>query len=167
MSEDLRRVHYLLGRFVKAGVASVVREEARAGRPVKYYRITHNWVVPYELTTAESLLTLLDALMHPLMQRFLQLLIEQTQDRSGWQVRLGTEPGGHTYVTVTDAHGQVPTELGPAQAMWTGLSLTPELAAELTARLEHVLRDFQDHPSAAHDARPYTLGVFLVKGKLV
>lgn len=48
---DLSTMYYRVRSFVQAGLIEVVREEKRAGRPVKYYRsVADGFVVPFDVS---------------------------------------------------------------------------------------------------------------------
>ena len=56
LGEPLDRTHYRVKRMLQLGILEVTREEARAGRPVKYYRsVGDGLFVPFSLTSAADL----------------------------------------------------------------------------------------------------------------
>ena len=56
LGEPLHNVKYRAGQMVEAGLLTVTREEARAGRPIRHYRSTADeFFVPYSAMPAPTL----------------------------------------------------------------------------------------------------------------
>lgn len=162
---SLQRAHYLLGKLVRAGVAEVASVEARAGRPVRRYRVAPRWFIPYEVTGAETLEAFLAAQILPRMERFVQLsthLLREHQPTWGYWLEQGPETSN---LRMGDLGGT-------ADALFTGDEpfllnignnrLSRARAAELKRRLLAVLEEFSEEETAG--APEYTIGVMLVRG---
>ncbi|PYE51919.1 winged helix-turn-helix domain-containing protein [Deinococcus yavapaiensis] len=166
LGEDVRRVHYLLGRLVDADLAYVAREEKRAGRPVKYYAMNAHWLVPFDMTDAETIEALLNAQLQPRLERFSHLLVGQLRRDASIVVRVSRgvddEPIG---VSLYDEGRPDPRENGPLFANWMFLRLTPERAQALHTDLNDLLR--RHDVSDDEDASVYSIGLFLAPGDVM
>jgi predicted ArsR family transcriptional regulator len=76
----LSRASYLLGKLHRGEVAVVERIEARAGRPMKRYRVSPRWFIPFEVTAAENLEAFSSAQIGPRMERIAALAAQQMRE---------------------------------------------------------------------------------------
>lgn len=67
LSINLQRAHSLLGKLIQVNIAVIERQDARAGRAIKRYRMLGRWFIPYEVTGAETLETFASAQLMPLL----------------------------------------------------------------------------------------------------
>jgi predicted transcriptional regulator len=91
---------YQLERLCQAGLVTCTREEARAGRPIRFYRaIASQFFVPYVLTPAMNPATLLEQEYVPKSKRFAHnltmtaLKAREAQGEIDWGVRFSLENG--------------------------------------------------------------------------
>lgn len=78
---------YWLGRFQKLGLIELVREEKRAGRPVKVYRTTADvFVAPFELLPSATLMEFFGSFGEAQQRRFLRALgrVSEAMAASDW-----------------------------------------------------------------------------------
>lgn len=165
LGEDVRRTHYLLGRFVRAGLVEVVGTRPRAGRAVKRHRMSPDWLVPFDLTDAETLLELARAQMLPRMERFLSLQAEAVRNVPlSWGVRLARPSPGALDVSFVDERGKEAVPDLPLLSNWQTVRLTRDEALRLRDELERLRERWggRDEPQE----RPFTLGLFLGEGDL-
>lgn len=74
----LNAMHYRVRTFVEAGLLRVVREEKRAGRPVKVYRaVADAFFVPFRLTSHATQQEGWLAHIEPVARRIAQSMVEQ------------------------------------------------------------------------------------------
>lgn len=162
---SVQRAHYLLGKLTGAGIAAVVREDTRAGRAVKRYRMPGRWFIPYEVTGAETLEAFASAQLMPRFETLIGHGVRVMRERSphwGFWLEGGAE---NTSLLIGD-------EGGPAHELFFGdepffmnighLHLKRERASELKRRLWAVLEEFEveNIPGAPE----YTLALMLVRG---
>lgn len=85
---SLSKLSYHVNKWLEYGVLEVVREEKRAGRPVKIYRTTsQRFFIPFQLTPSASLEDLAIELVkpvHELAMREMAHILKQVGD--GWGV---------------------------------------------------------------------------------
>ena len=68
---------YHVKRFLRLGLLTVIREEKRAGKPIKYYRTKADTLfVPFTLTSAETIEALFLSLEHEWQAKFLHCAAE-------------------------------------------------------------------------------------------
>lgn len=82
----LSAMHYRVGTFVEAGLLKVVREQKRAGRPVKVYRsVADAFFVPFQLTTHATPQESWLAHVTPVARRIARSMAEQylMKERAG------------------------------------------------------------------------------------
>ena len=91
---------YQLERLCEAGLVTCTREEARAGRSIRFYRaIAAQFFVPYVLTPAMNPATLLEQEYAPKAKRFahnltsVALQAREAQGEFDWGVRFSLENG--------------------------------------------------------------------------
>lgn len=161
----LQRAHYKLGRFVKAGLARVAREDKRAGRAVKrYVSARPEWFVPFELTPAGTLGELIAGQLEPRMRLIYEALAADITRFSRQQgVTLYMQDGTLTVqlapkeLAQADARPDTPT-----LAQLTRHRLSPTRARALGERWRAVLQEFPDEDDP--DARTFSLAVFFIEG---
>lgn len=156
---DLNAVLYRVRQFLAAGLLYVVRQEKRAGRPVKVYRSVHDaYYVPYEVTPFASL-----------EERMLEQQLPALRERVRLQARLLREAGRSGQSLYHDELGEVwfaSASDAPARSDWfeaagasidysTEVWLTHDEAMALRAYLFEVLERFGRHPAeGAHPPGP-------------
>ncbi|MFC4453722.1 helix-turn-helix domain-containing protein [Deinococcus sonorensis] len=154
--------HYRLRALERAGIAQVVETRARAGRPIKRYRMRSDWFVPFELTSAETLLEFLEQQNQPRMNTFLRHLfghLQAKRETLGFRLR---REGEETSLVISTASGRDPLEDRPHLMQWTELRLTPDRAFQLMERLGELFEEYaQDDEETT-----FTLGLFLGEGAL-
>lgn len=163
----LTRASYLLGTLQRAQVAFVERREARAGRPVKRYRVAGRWFIPYAVTAAETLDAFWLAQSGPRMAQITALAARQMQDDAP-VTGLWLSQGEH------ESNLEIGDEAGPARDIFgsdeplmltiASLSLDEEQARELKRRLLALLAETARQERA--EAPAYTLSLMLVKGRV-
>lgn len=162
---SVQRAHYLLGKLTRAGVAVVVREDARAGRAVKQYRMPERWFIPYEVTGAETLEAFASAQVLPRVERLVShsaRLLREHSPHWGFWLEGGTE---NASLLIGDEHS-------PAHELFFGdepflmslgsMHLSRERAGELKRRLMDVLDDFGTESTPG--TSEYTVALMLVRG---
>lgn len=128
----LSLLHYHLRRMISLELVSIVREEARAGRPVKVYRaVARSFFVPAQLVSrgANKLLTL-----------ELNAALERARALSREDGVLYSVEGGHPKMQRIADAGSEGTEL------WGGLFLDERDAKALAADLRRLLQLYQGPP---------------------
>lgn len=177
---DIRAVHRDVRALCAAGLLAVVREEKRAGRPVKVYRaVAPAFFVPFSATGAAEMTELggtfaarYEALYRSAQAReFGRAHREQGGGRE-WGVRLYLAPEGHVEVD-TSYEGADLVEAGVRYQGPQGLFLHAETVVTLTdgearevqaelIRLLTRLRPLTLAHEAAGSGRPYLLRLGLV-----
>lgn len=163
----LARASYLLGKLQRGGVAFVERVEARAGRPVKRYRVPPRWFIPFEVTAAENLETFSLGQIGPRMERIAAFAAHQLREHQPvWGVWL-SQGEEHSDLEIGDAGG-------PARALFAGdeplmltiatLRLAAPQARELKRRMLALLQECAAWE--APDAPEYALSLMLVRGRV-
>lgn len=163
----LARASYLLGKLHRGEVAFVERTEARAGRPVKRYRVLPRWFIPYEVTAADTLEAFSLTQIGPRMERIAAFAAHQMREHQPvWGVWL-SQGEEHSDLEIGDARG-------PAQALFAGdeplmltiasLRLAAPQARELKRRMLALLQDCATWE--VPDAPQYTVSLMLVRGSV-
>ncbi|MFC4427101.1 winged helix-turn-helix domain-containing protein [Deinococcus navajonensis] len=159
----LTRASYLLSKLQRAGVAVVERVEPRAGRPVKRYRVSPRWFIPYDVTEAESLEAFWWGQIRPRMIQIASLAARQAQAYAPvWGLWLSQGEAG--------SNQEIGDATGPAREIFegdeplmltiAGLRLDEARARRLKRRLLALLQEESDAPNAPE----YTLSLMLVRG---
>lgn len=161
----LNRVHYLIGKLERAKIAQIDREEARAGRSMKYYYIDEGWFIPFENTKEDSLESFICMQTIPRMKYLISNAthVIKRHNNEG----LGYWIDGQT-LSVGDSHG-------PFQELFMGeepffisfrsVKLNDAKARELKGRIMDIVKEYCQFESSEYPT--YTLGLMLVEGKLV
>ncbi|MBZ9751370.1 winged helix-turn-helix domain-containing protein [Deinococcus sp. HMF7604] len=161
----LARASYLLGQLQRAGVAGIERVDARAGRPIKRYRVAPRWFIPYGVTAAATLDDLWLGQLAPRMAQLATLAARQTQSYAPvWGLWLSQGD--------TDSNLELGDETGPAHALFAGdeplmltiatLRLGDEQARRLKGRMLALLKEAAEWETPG--AAPHTLSLLLVRG---
>ncbi|MFB9993118.1 winged helix-turn-helix domain-containing protein [Deinococcus oregonensis] len=161
----LARASYLLSKLERAGVAFVERVDGRAGRPIKRYRVSARWFIPYGVTAAETLDALWWEQLRPRMAQMAALAARQVQGRAPvWGLWLSKGK--------TDSSLEIGDEVGPAQDVFAGdeplmltvatLRLDEPQARQLKRRLLGLLEEAAQWETP--NAPEYTLSLLLVRG---
>lgn len=161
----LTRAAYLLRTLTRAQVAIVERTEARAGRPVKRYRVASRWFIPYTVTAAETLEAFWLAQSGPRMEKITALAARQVQEDvpvSGLWLSQGEG--------VSDL--EIGNEAGPARDLFGGdeplmLTIAGVRLDEAQARAlkRRLLALFEETARSERMGAPvFTLGLLLVQG---
>lgn len=161
----LARASYLLSKLQRAGVSFVEQVDGRAGRPIKRYRVSPRWFIPYEVTAAETLDALWWEQLRPRMAHMAALAARQVQGRGPvWGLWLSQGK--------TDSSLEIGDEAGPAQYVFAGdeplmltiamLRLDESQARHLKRRLLGLLEEAAQWESP--HAPEYTLSLMLVRG---
>lgn len=165
LSVTLQRAHYLLGKLVQADIAVIGREDARAGRAIKRYRMPGRWFIPYEVTGAETLEAFASSQLMPRLETLIGHSARVLRERSPhWGFWLESSPENISLL-IGDEHG-------PANDLFFGdepfflnighMDLSREKATELKRRLWAVLEDFEVENTPG--APEYTVALMLVRG---
>jgi Helix-turn-helix domain len=161
---------YQLERLCQAGLVTCVREEARAGRAIRFYRaIATQFFVPYVLTPAMNPATLLEQEYAAKAKRFahnlttvaLQAREAQHELNSGefdWGVRFSLENGKIRQHAAMEeaAHWNFLSDEDPALIdVWDeGLMLSREDAKALQLELCHLIGRYRaKHGNVAYTVR--------------
>ncbi|GAA4014837.1 hypothetical protein GCM10022631_28370 [Deinococcus rubellus] len=165
LNVSLQRAHYLLGKLVRAQMAVVERQDARAGRAIKRYSMPGRWFIPYEVTGAETLEAFASAQLMPRIETLINHSARVLREHSphwGFWLESSAE---NVSLLIGDEHG-------PAHELVLGdepfflnighIHLSREKASELKRRLWAVLEGFEaeDTPGAPE----YTTALMLVRG---
>ena len=121
-------------RFMDYGLIEITKEKKRAGRAIKYYRSTADiFFVPYEVTTAESLETMM-AERDSYWEKLLRKAVVQTriENLGTWGTRIYKDSRGRL---------QVQTAVDPNENY---SMLDPKQAALLSSWRDSVYLDFED-----------------------
>jgi DNA-binding transcriptional ArsR family regulator len=124
----LSLLHHHVMRLLAFGLVEVVREEPRAGRPVRYYRATHDaFFVPSDLASG--------SFSEPLQKEMRRALENVTDQSSGILIDLDDE--GRPRVRPVG-------EDGPSHPweMWRILKLDRKAAADFGLELKALVRRF-------------------------
>lgn len=163
----LSRASYLLSKLHRGEVAVVERIEARAGRPVKRYRVSPRWFIPFEVTAAENLEAFSSAQIGPRMERIAAFAAQQMREyQPMWGLWL-SQGETHSDLEIGDAGG-------PARALFAGdeplmltiasLRLASSQAKELKRRMLALVQECAAWD--APDAPAYTVSLMLVRGNV-
>lgn len=161
----LGQASYQVGKLQAVGVAVIERVDARAGRPVKRYRVPGHWFIPYEVTAEETLEGFWLLQIGPRMDRIAGFAATQLRAHApAWGLWLSGQCG-QNQLEIGDAGGPARNNFeGDEPLMLTiaGLRLTEPNAR----RLKQLLLEFVNEGSALEtpDALPYTLSLMFVRG---
>jgi hypothetical protein len=155
---------YQLERLCQAGLVTCVRKEARAGRPIRFYRaIASRFFVPYVLTPAMNPATLLEQEYAAKAKRFahnlttVALKAREAQGEMDWGVRFSLENGKIRQHAALEeaAHWNFLSDDDPALIdVWEeGLMLSREEAKALQLELCQLIGRYR----AKSGDGPYTL----------
>jgi hypothetical protein len=155
---------YQLERLCAAGLVTCTREEARAGRAIRFYRaIAAQFFVPYAFTPAMNPATLLEQEYAPKAKRFahnltnVALKAREAQGEIDWGVRFSLENGKIRQHAAMEeaAHWNFLSDEDPALIdVWDeGLMLSREDAKALQLELCHLIGRYRTKTGDA----PYTL----------
>src|SRR5690554_2904536 len=153
LGEPLDRTHYRVKRMLQLGILEVTREEARAGRPVKYYRsVGDGLFVPFSLTSAADLEESRRRTNAELDARLVHAqtvaMRELTDARGTWGFRLFLDDQGATHYDFAPEDAPDDFDLQKLQvqpgspavvAAWLQLPLKREQAKELQRELVELL----------------------------
>ena len=161
----LGQASYQVGKLQAVGVAVIERVDARAGRPVKRYRVPGRWFIPYEVTDEETLEGFWLSQIGPRMDRIAGFAATQLRAHSpAWGLWLSGQ-GGQSQLEIGDADGPARNIFeGDEPLMLTiaGLRLTEPNAR----RLKRLLLEFVKEGGALEspDAPHYALSLMFVRG---
>jgi hypothetical protein len=155
---------YQLERLCQAGLVTCTREEARAGRPIRFYRaIAAQFFVPYAFTPAMNPATLLEQEYAAKAKRFAHnltttaLKAREIQGEFDWGVRFSLENGKIRQHAALEeaAHWNFLSDEDPALVdVWDeGLMLSREDAKALQLKLCHLIGRYR----AKTGDGPYTV----------
>lgn len=154
---------YRVKQFERLGLLEVVREEARVGRSVKFYRaVAEAFYIPFTLTKAETVAALLSPLADFWMQHYLNNATKATADLSpSVGLRIQSE-NGELYAKVALEPDQMlelsDPRIPPIFSLWTAqLYLNPSDARELQRRLLELYLEFNQKQGN----QPFMLGLAL------
>lgn len=160
LGQDVRRVHYKLGRLCEAGLVRVAREEKRAGRAVKFYEACATmYKVPFSLTDAATLRDLIAVLYAPMLNGLLDGMARQLGRRDARTITLFL----NEQRSIQMGFDAPPS--GTSFGALSALSLTDERAAQLRARLVALHDEFRALPDE-EGARIHLVGLMLTPGEL-
>ncbi|GGL08268.1 hypothetical protein GCM10010844_28830 [Deinococcus radiotolerans] len=161
----LAQASYQVSKLHAADVATIERIDARAGRPVKRYRVQPRWFIPYDVTAEDTLDGFWLTQISPRMERISSFAAAQLRAHSpSWGLWLSGH-SGQSHLEIGDAGG-------PARSIFEGdepLMLTIaglRLTEPNARRLKRLLLDLLAEGSALETpgATPYTLSLMLVQG---
>jgi hypothetical protein len=155
---------YQLERLCQAELVNCTREEARAGRPIRFYRaIASQFFVPYAFTPAMNPATLLEQEYAAKAKRFahnlttVALQAREAQGEFDWGVRFSLEDGKIRQRAAMEeaAHWNFLSDNDPALIdVWDeGLMLSREDAKALQLELCHLIGRYR----TKNGDGPYTL----------
>ena len=163
----LARASYLLAKLQREEIARVERTEARAGRPIKRYRVADTWFVPYEVTAAETLESFWAAQLTPRMNGVAGFATRQLQEHHpvwGFWISQGEV---YSNLEVGDRHGPATDLLSgdePLMLTVAALRLADPQARLLKRRLLALLTEASSWETAG--ATEYTLSLLFVRGSI-
>jgi hypothetical protein len=165
---SVKDMAYRVKRFVALGLLDMVREQPRGGRPIRFYRASVAYFVPFASLPEADLVEMVEALVAPWQALALRGLVrtmlsaEEGMLDWGWLLRLrdrgvsvGPAPGptaGPEAMERLMLEGAVPVFYG-----WIPLRLTRERARELQRALVDVVREFGEDDGP----EPHLLGLAL------
>lgn len=149
LGRPLSSVHAQLERLLAAGVVLAAGQQARAGRPLRLYRLPLPWSVPFEVTPAATLRELLDSSFETrLREQFDQLAGVMGRAEGQWEVLLEWQNGQ----LGNSIRPQRRSEVAPLTLVvgaGADLRLSPERVHDLKLRLTALLEEFQASPDEA------------------
>jgi hypothetical protein len=163
MGCSLATMLYRVRTFLGAGLLAVIREQKRAGRPIKYYRtVADGFFIPFALTPYTDLEALLSSVDSERQQIFVRTVAQLLREagiegrriyRKGDEIHSEAAPsleGGLDFQHPSLRHGlDVSSEL----------TLTRESAAALNQELRALLERYKGQVS---DGNPYLLSLMLL-----
>jgi len=153
LGQPLDRTHYRVKRMLQLGILEVTRQEARAGRPVKYYRSRGDGLfVPFSLTSAADLEESRRRTNAELDARLVHAqtvaMRELTESRGDWGFRLFLDDQGATHYDFAPERApddfdlqklQLQPESPAVVATWLQVPLERQQAKELQRELTELL----------------------------
>jgi hypothetical protein len=136
---------YYVGRFVKAGLVQVVREQARAGKPIPVYRATADeFHVPFDSMPPGRRDEFLNGSRKLVLGEFTAAVDRAIMDEGGSGIRVLADPVRGVQIDFID--GSRPSDV-TATEWWGKLTLTDEVARRLRDELEDIVRRYSgEHP---------------------
>lgn len=159
LGRPLSSVHAQLERLLAAGVVEVAQVEARAGRPIRRYRIPLPWHVPFAVTPAATLRELLGGGFESGLREQLDALARvMGRAESPWEVLIERREGQFSQ-QIRPLRRSEMSHLRAAMGSGMSLRLSPGRALELKERLTGLIQEFMSQPDA--DGERWTLTVLL------
>lgn len=149
----LPTLHHQVQRLLALGLVEVAAVEPRRGRPIKRYRATADrFLVPFELSNADTIESLMEELTTAPRRRFIRNMVRHlTHHRADWDFIMEYLPE-HNAVTVSmNARGETRSHeeilLNPDMPAiglaWTQMELPFDVAKELQRELFELFGKYQ------------------------
>jgi hypothetical protein len=154
-------------RLLKLGLLHVARTEARAGKPIRYYRaVADTFFIPFQVYPPERINEANRMLYQDAFQRALERLYrDEYFVELDWGARTVVAPSGDTYLEIVQGNGQHWDYLGdaaPAVASgWNPMWLNPDDAKAMQRELVGVLSKYL----GKNGSRAYLTGIFLCEAQ--
>ncbi len=145
LGAKLGTLHYRVNTFVKAGLLEVVREQKRAGRPIKHYRsIEPEMFIPFSLTPYATLKESIGEQLAPVWRSILKGLGRSYREQGLMGRKIARDDQGVVLTSPsTHPHRGHVQEALELDALYTdvGLLLSDLEAAELRRQLTELYTD--------------------------
>ena len=161
---NLNTLLYRIKTFVRADLLYVVREEKRAGRPVKVYRSVGDEIfIPFNSTPHADLEELLKAQLEPFLSNLLSHLAHAYRQNGSKGQRLYRDNKGTVWTNMTESATGFSREDVQTSVMLYN-DITTRLTDDEVRTLQRALSDLftQSLPTPDKQGKTYTLQVALV-----
>lgn len=161
----LNKIHYLIGKLERIDVVQVQREEARAGRAIKYYKVAQKWFIPFESTEEDSLELFGYMQIIPRMKQLIDHAVCILRKHNG---QLGYWKHGQNLM-IGDKHGPFEELFTGEEPFFINLSLvqlSDAKARELKGRMIDLVKEYCQPVQENSEYPMYTFGLMLVEGDL-
>lgn len=159
LGRPLSSVHAQLERLLVAGIVEVAAVQARAGRPIRRYRMPLPWHVPFAVTPAATLRELLGGGFETGLSEQLDALARvMGHAESQWEV-LVERLEGQLSQQIRPLRRSEMSHLRAAMGSGVNLRLVPARSLELKERLTALIQEFMTQPD--EDGQRWTLTVLL------
>jgi hypothetical protein len=160
---SLETMLYRVRTFVRAGLLAVIREQKRAGRPIKYYRtVADGFFIPFALTPYTDLEALLSSVDSERQQVFIRTVAQLLREAGieGRRIyRKGDEIHSEAAPSLKGSLDFQHPSLRHGLDVSSELSLTRESAAALNQELRALLERYKGQVT---EGKPYLLSLMLL-----
>jgi hypothetical protein len=133
---------YYVGRFVKAGLVQVAREQPRAGKPIPVYRSTADaFHVPFDAMPPGRRDEFLNGSRKLVLGEFTAAVDRAIMNEGGSGIRVLADPVRGVQIDFID--GSRASDIA-ATEWWGKLTLTDDEARRLSQELEDIVRRYSD-----------------------